>query len=43
LPASRSHLLRSIRNEIILTILILLAAGLILQLEPPTMAAMAGS
>jgi putative copper resistance protein D len=42
LPANRPKLLSSVRNEILLAILILLAAGLILQLEPPTMAAMAG-
>ena len=40
LPASRPQLLRSIRAEILLGLLALLAAGLILQLEPPTMAAM---
>jgi putative copper resistance protein D len=43
LPASRARLLRSVRHEIMLGLLILLAAGLILQLEPPTMAAMAAS
>lgn len=41
LPASRTQLLKSIHAEILLGLLALLAAGLILQLEPPSMAAMA--
>jgi putative copper resistance protein D len=41
LPASKASLLRSIRWEIAFGLLVLLAAALILQLEPPAMAAMA--
>lgn len=41
LPASRGALLRAVQFEIALGILALLAAGLILQLEPPAMALMA--
>jgi putative copper resistance protein D len=41
LPATRPQLLRNINLEIALGLAALLAAGLILQLEPPTMAAMA--
>lgn len=40
LPASHAQLLRSLHGEILLGLLALLAAGLILQLEPPTMVAM---
>ena len=40
LPATRPQLLRSIHTEITLGLAVLLAAGLILQLDPPTMAAM---
>jgi putative copper resistance protein D len=40
LPASRPQLLRSIDWEIALGLAALIAAGLILQLEPPTMASM---
>jgi putative copper resistance protein D len=43
LPQTRPQLLRSINAEIVLGVLTLLAAGLILQLEPPAMAMMAGS
>ena len=43
LPKTRPQLLRSINVEITLGLLTLLAAGLILQLEPPAMALMAGS
>ena len=42
LPNTSPNLLRSINLEIALGLLILLAAGLILQLEPPAMAMMAG-
>ncbi len=42
LPRTRPQLLRSINVEIALGVLTLLAAGLILQLEPPAMAQMAG-
>lgn len=42
LPSTSPNLLRSINLEIALGLLILLAAGLILQLEPPAMAMMAG-
>jgi putative copper resistance protein D len=42
LPATRPQLLRAIQIEIAMGLLALLAAGLILQLEPPAMAAMAG-
>jgi putative copper resistance protein D len=41
LPASRAQLLRSINAEIVIGLVTLLAAGLILQLEPPAMAMMA--
>jgi len=40
LPASRTQLLRSISAEIAIGLVTLLAAGLILQLEPPAMAMM---
>ena len=40
LPATRGHLLRSIGAEMLLGLLVLLAAGLILQFTPPTMAGM---
>jgi copper resistance protein D len=40
LPASRPQLLRSINAEIVIGLFTLLAAGLILQLEPPAMAMM---
>jgi putative copper resistance protein D len=40
LPGSRAQMLRSIRLEIVLGLCALIAAGLILQLEPPAMAAM---
>jgi putative copper resistance protein D len=40
LPATRPQLLRSIDVEIALGLLALLAAGLLLQLEPPTMTGM---
>ncbi len=40
LPVSRAQLLRSVHVEIMLGVAVFLAAGLILQLEPPTMAAM---
>jgi putative copper resistance protein D len=40
LPASRAQLLRSINAEIAIGLVTLLAAGLILQLEPPAMAMM---
>ncbi|MDD2704935.1 MAG: CopD family protein [Acidocella sp.] len=42
LPASRPALLRNIGAEAVLGLAVLLAAGLILQLEPPAMADMAG-
>jgi len=42
LPSSRAAFLRSIGAEIALGLLVLAAAGLILQLEPPAMAHMAG-
>ena len=42
LPTTTPNLLRSITFEIALGLLTLLAAGLILQLEPPAMAMMAG-
>ena len=42
LPSSRAAFLRSIGAEIALGLLVLAAAGLILQLEPPAMARMAG-
>lgn len=42
LPLTRPQLLRSINAEIALGLLAFLAAGLILQLEPPAMAMMAG-
>lgn len=40
LPATRWHLLRSIGAEMLLGLLVLMAAGLILQFTPPTMAGM---
>ncbi|MGO9816475.1 MAG: CopD family protein [Acidocella sp.] len=40
LPASRCALLRSIGAEIALGLVVLMAAGLLLQLEPPAMAGM---
>jgi copper resistance protein D len=40
LPAARGHLLRSISAEILLGLVVLLAAGLILQFAPPAMAGM---
>ena len=40
LPATHAQLLHSVHMEIMLGIAVFLAAGLILQLEPPTMAAM---
>lgn len=43
LPGSKAALLRGIRVEIALGLLVLLAAALILQLEPPAMAGMAAS
>lgn len=41
LPVTRPWLVRSINAELVLGLLILLAAGVILQFEPPAMAAMA--
>jgi putative copper resistance protein D len=41
LPATRAQLLRNINLELALGFAVLLAAGLILQLQPPAMAAMA--
>jgi copper resistance protein D len=41
LPLTRPWLLRSINAELVLGLLVLVAAGVILQLEPPTMAHMA--
>jgi putative copper resistance protein D len=41
LPVTRAWLVRSINTELVFGLLTLLAAGLILQLEPPTMASMA--
>jgi putative copper resistance protein D len=40
LPSSRAAFLRSIGAEIVLGLVVLIAAGLILQLEPPAMAGM---
>jgi copper resistance protein D len=40
LPAARGHLLRSIGVEVAIGLVVLIAAGLILQLEPPAMAGM---
>jgi putative copper resistance protein D len=40
MPASRPVLLRAIGAEMGLGLLVLAAAGLILQLEPPTMVGM---
>ncbi|MBU6449396.1 MAG: CopD family protein [Rhodospirillales bacterium] len=42
LPASRAALLRAILWETALGVLVLLAAGVLMQLSPPVMAAMAG-
>jgi copper resistance protein D len=40
LPATRGHLLQSISAEVLLGLIVLIAAGLILQLIPPAMAGM---
>ena len=40
LPATRRHLLHSIGAEVLLGLVVLIAAGLILQLTPPAMAGM---
>jgi len=42
LPAARPALLRAIGAEILLGLLVLTAAGILLQLEPPAMAGMSG-
>jgi copper resistance protein D len=42
LPGSRAALCRAVMLEMTLGLTVLLAAGLLLQLEPPAMAGMAG-